>query len=399
MAFDKPLEEITEADLKALIEAGTSEHKTLEYKLALPGGNDEARKEFLADISSFANSSGGHLIFGMREDAGTPVELLGIDGEGDEAILRLENIIRDGIAPRIAGVHSKAVKLATGQMAIVIHVPKSFASPHMVTYRSTSRFFARTSNGKSPLDVHQIRAAFFASETTAERIRNFRLERIGRIRARETAVPLRPGPCTALHILPIGAFGSGAKHYDVIGLKAKVPLVQQFAPLFFDFAHFVRVNFDGLLVYERDQDKKPTGFCQLYRSGIIETAEATLISAGERNGKGKEFSSLMFEVGLVKSARRLLTVLRLLDVDLPLLMMVSLVHARGYSMGTQNDFGQFATEEPFDRDLLAPQEILIESYDADVPMVLKPLIDEVWNAAGFDGSENYREGEWIPERR
>jgi hypothetical protein len=67
LALDKPVEEITEADLTALIEAGTPELKTLEYKQAPPGGGDDVRKEFLADVASFANSSGGHLIYGMGQ--------------------------------------------------------------------------------------------------------------------------------------------------------------------------------------------------------------------------------------------------------------------------------------------------------------------------------------------
>ena len=55
----KPLESITEADLRSLTENGASEIKTLEYKRSLPGRSDEEKKEFLADASSFANPAGG----------------------------------------------------------------------------------------------------------------------------------------------------------------------------------------------------------------------------------------------------------------------------------------------------------------------------------------------------
>jgi hypothetical protein len=204
VALDKPVEEITEKDLIELIDARTPELRTLDYKQCLPGTSDDKRKEFLADASSFANCVGGHLIYGMRADAGVPIELVGIPEDGDASILRLENMIRDGIAPRMA-VHSGAIKLANSRTAVVI---RSLAPPHMVTFGGTSRVYSRTSNGKYQLDVHEIRAAFLGSETTAERIRNFRLDRVSRVRVGETPVPLQQGPCTVLHIIPPSAFGS-----------------------------------------------------------------------------------------------------------------------------------------------------------------------------------------------
>lgn len=61
MAF----EAIAEADLLALISNAVSEGRTIDYKRELPGNSDGEKKEFLADVSSFANTSGGDLIFGL----------------------------------------------------------------------------------------------------------------------------------------------------------------------------------------------------------------------------------------------------------------------------------------------------------------------------------------------
>ena len=57
----KALNEITEAEILALKEAGTEEGKGIEYKRELPGTRDEDKREFLADISSFANTEGAAL--------------------------------------------------------------------------------------------------------------------------------------------------------------------------------------------------------------------------------------------------------------------------------------------------------------------------------------------------
>ena len=55
----KSIDQITEIDLKSLIDNSVIERKTLDYKAALPGNSESDKKEFLADISSFANSIGG----------------------------------------------------------------------------------------------------------------------------------------------------------------------------------------------------------------------------------------------------------------------------------------------------------------------------------------------------
>ena len=65
--ISKHIDEITADDIKSLITNSVRESKTLEYKQILPGGQDKDKKEFLADISSFANSSGGDIIYGIKE--------------------------------------------------------------------------------------------------------------------------------------------------------------------------------------------------------------------------------------------------------------------------------------------------------------------------------------------
>lgn len=99
MSLDgKPLEAVNENDLQALIDNQVREGKTIDYKESLPGNTDSDKKEFLADVSSFANAAGGHLLLGIKEEAGLPVEISGLQGiNADAEILRLENTIRSGL--------------------------------------------------------------------------------------------------------------------------------------------------------------------------------------------------------------------------------------------------------------------------------------------------------------
>src|SRR3989304_94634 len=100
--INKQIDKIELKDLEQLRINAVSEGKTIEYKGKLPTNSDMDRKEFLADISSFANASGGDLIFGISEENGSPKSIDGAEIENvDEEIRKYENIIRDGIEPRI----------------------------------------------------------------------------------------------------------------------------------------------------------------------------------------------------------------------------------------------------------------------------------------------------------
>ena len=50
------LNEIVESDIRELKDAGIQEGKTVEYKRELLGTRDDEKREFLADVSSFANT-------------------------------------------------------------------------------------------------------------------------------------------------------------------------------------------------------------------------------------------------------------------------------------------------------------------------------------------------------
>src|SRR4051812_46354373 len=96
LAFDQ----IGEAHLQALVDAGVPEGVLLEYKRESYGRADADVKEFLKDVSSLANTSGGHLIIGMDEVGGVATALVPLQGiDPDKERQRLENLARDGLEP------------------------------------------------------------------------------------------------------------------------------------------------------------------------------------------------------------------------------------------------------------------------------------------------------------
>jgi len=85
----KSIDQIDISDMQALIDNEVGESKTIEYKSELKIDLGDDRKEFLADITSFANADGGDILFGIKEDAKTnlPTELCGIEMEIDTPII------------------------------------------------------------------------------------------------------------------------------------------------------------------------------------------------------------------------------------------------------------------------------------------------------------------------
>lgn len=391
-----PIDEIGEANLEGLIEDSVAEGRDIDYKLKLPGSMADDKKEFLADVSSFANAGGGDFVFGVDESGGLPTALTGLDDDLDAAMLALENSIRDGVSPRIQGVRSQPVPLGNGRRALVLRVPRSFARPHVVTFRNHWKFFTRSSNGKHQMDVDEVRAAFLGSEAIAERVRLFRAERLGRIVSGEAPAIVEGKAKAVVHLAPLSAFDLPA------------PLVDLDSPALHDLLHpisfpgQVRHNFDGVISEAAmGRETAIVGYAQLFRSGVVEAADSYVVHA---QNKDAQIQSIYFEESLLDAAEKHLELLARLGVESPVLVMLSLVGVGGYRMATRGP-GAEHWGHPIDRNDLVVPESVVEGGPvigrAGVERLMRPMIDSVWNACGYVGSPNFGDdGRWSnPARR
>lgn len=385
-----PIDEIAEADLKGLVDQ-ERERKTIEFKRDRIGDSDGKKKEFLADVSSFANAAGGHLIIGMAEKGGLATELVGIsvDGDkevlnGDQEVLRLEHMIRSGIRPRIMGLETEAVSLSNGNVAIVIRTPKSWNPPHQVVFQNTFRFWGRGSNGKHPLDVDELRSIFSLSETAADRIRNFRFERIARIDAGETPVPITDDPKLCFHLIPLSAFAAA----PMMELRRFTENPAAMVPGERPSTH--RHNIDGLVVHYSEK-ARADWYTQVFRNGIVEHVSCVLISEKE----GIRFLvAKHIENYLIKYCRKLLPLMAAAEISPPTVALLTLTGFSGVIFVTQGVYGT-DSGSAIDRDHIFVPTALIESYSVPVEQALRGAFDAMWNASGWDGSPFYDvEGNW-----
>jgi hypothetical protein len=269
-----PLSEIHQGHLQRLIEGKASETRDIEYKRDTYGNSDKDHGEFLADISSFANASGGDIVIGMDAKSGAPIALRPLEIDVDAEKIRLESIARSGLQPRIFGLEVHVVPIDSGA-AIVVRIPRSYNQPHRIVRQGSGqqRFYARSSAGKYEPNVDELRQLFTTAPQLAERIRDFRLERIARIVANDAPVELLDERILTLHIVPFSAFDTRLS----LPLGAQRQLYADFPPIRSSQAADFRINVDGLLTLSNAerQTQKQRGYVQLFHNGIVEGAASS----------------------------------------------------------------------------------------------------------------------------
>jgi hypothetical protein len=263
-------DDLSESDLSALIDAEVPEGLLVDYKRDAYGRGDADVKEFLKDVSSFANTAGGHLIIGMDETGGIPTKLTALTTTDlDEELQRLENLARDGIEPRIAGLRIRAVPISSGGFVIVLRIPKSWNPPHRVSARNTNRIYGRNSAGAYEFSIDELRVVFTSAASALDRVRAFRAERLAKIDSGEAIVPLaKDNGRLVLHLVPISAFGVG----NQIDLERARAVQQLLWPL--DSSGLSpSINFDGFCNVCYGGDGQCWSYTQVFRTGAIEAAK------------------------------------------------------------------------------------------------------------------------------
>lgn len=153
-----------EADLKRLIQDKVQENIGLDYKVAAAlGMQDSVKREVAKDVSAFANSGGGVLVYGMAEDGHIPTAIDPVDPNVFPKEW-LENVVISNVQPRVDGLHINPVRLTdanAGRIAYVVTVPQSYTAHQAADYRYYKRF-----NFQSvPMEDYEIRDAMNRGKT------------------------------------------------------------------------------------------------------------------------------------------------------------------------------------------------------------------------------------------
>jgi hypothetical protein len=280
----------------------------------------------------------------------------------------------------------QAVTVAGG-FVVVVRAPQSWAGPHRV--KSNQHFFTRENGRKRQLDVPEVRGLFLRSDNQAQRVRDFRTERIGKLMSGEGPHRLIPGALLIGHFVPTQA-ALGTVQVDPI------PYMQQRAlPVLSTTVPFSRVNADGALAVRNPRPEGTHGYSQMFRNGYFETVKVYPYGDAARVGLG----SLAYEEQFIAVLRLLRAEYVHLGIGTEMTCMVSLLDADHVELGFDRHRYMLDDHQGFfDRKTLVLPDVLLPA-DLSPEQALKPVFDLVWQSAGMERSANYNAaGDWAPVR-
>jgi hypothetical protein len=382
----KELQDISATDIVDLIKIKRKEDQEIEYKQKLP--NESEIKEFLKDVSSFANASGGDIIFGIAEEkdennqnTGMPKEIIGLPGINiDQEKLRLLNIISSNISPRITAQIQPVEDFAEGPL-LILRIRKSWRPPHMIYPNKDPKFYTRDNNGKRPLDIEQIRSAFLLSETIEEKILNTRNYRLSKVVSGDTPVLVDKDAKVIIHLMPFESFYRRSQ----IDLSAVKSLGSDFIQPVRASGYDARFNFEGFVTYLGYDCNNPSvnqTYLQFMRNGIIESVESRSLAFNKPH-----ISILALQDTIIKAVARFVEIEKKLDVPPPFIIFISFLGVKGYTLEVPNAFPDMMNEI-VNNDLLLP-DILIEDYNDSIKEKMRPSFDAIWQAGGWDRSYSW----------
>jgi hypothetical protein len=134
-------------DIQTLIDAAQRESETLEYKEAMGPFDEQLKNEVGKDVSAFANSSGGVLIFGVSCVAEDPTRPQSISGINPKNIESFDRIVNSNVRPIIEGIERKCLP-SDKPRVMAVYVPQSDRSPHQT---SDGKYYHRSGTESRPM--------------------------------------------------------------------------------------------------------------------------------------------------------------------------------------------------------------------------------------------------------
>ncbi len=307
----------------------------------------------------------------------------------DEEVRRIQDILLHQAEPKLPGVLVQAVSVTEegkSGYVLIVRVPQSWAAPHRV--KTNQHIYVREGLRKRPLDIPELRAAFVRSENQAQRVRDFRSERLAKVLANLTPTALMSGPQLVVHVIPTQA---------ALGLVQIDPLPysrgESYIPLMnIDNGNAAKLNFDGAYaIYKNHEDKVET-YTQVFRQGYFESVwilkqweqspEFVLPGVGYERAINNFLSKVRRQLNLCGLNEEVAVFLSLLQADHVVL-----------TGPPECGFGP-KTFNYFDRTSLLLPDVLIP-VDMTPGRGMRPAYDLMCQSAGMEGSRNYGDdGEW-----
>lgn len=162
---------IIEEDIRQLISLKVEESIQLDFKQAESlGKNGKKKLEIAKDVSAFANSAGGYIVYGVKENNHVADSLSFIDGN-EITKEWIEQVIQTRIQRKIEALKITPVRFDNDieKSIYVISIPESSLAPHMT---SDKRFYKRYNFESVQMEEYEIRNLYNRKDRTKLMINN-----------------------------------------------------------------------------------------------------------------------------------------------------------------------------------------------------------------------------------
>ena len=144
---------ITKEQISELVADGVRENVNLDYKSVGALTNTPYHKEEISkDVSGFANSAGGIIIYGVSENKHVPQ-----DFDGNSSIVAkkewIEQVINSNIEPRISGINVETITINDEHSVMIVNVPIS----HTAHQAKDRRYYHRYGSETLPMEDYQVK--------------------------------------------------------------------------------------------------------------------------------------------------------------------------------------------------------------------------------------------------
>ena len=163
----KTLEEWDIPIIEDLLLKGYYEAEFFDFKEMLPDSRDEKNKERLKkSCCAFANSGGGFLVFGVKDDKALPAHdrIVGMDTSlpsNKDFPEHFGNYPANCMPSILWDFRNPPLRLNTGKVIHIVHIPQSWNAPHAFGSREEGwQFYKRTNKGNEGMSYEEVRLLF-----------------------------------------------------------------------------------------------------------------------------------------------------------------------------------------------------------------------------------------------
>lgn len=177
-----------------------------------------------------------------------------------------------------------------------------------------------------------------------------------------------------------------SKEYDLSNIDYNQILLN-LSPIYsYSWNH--RRNFDGFLTFSGKSKEDSDSYVQLFRNGIIKA-----LYTDKDTSETETIDITWLEKQIINNTKQYIQTLGYIEVSPPITISIIIKGVKGWIFKTDISKSIFGRKIPIDRDVLELPSVTLNNFNDRLETTLRPALDTLWNAAGYEKSMNYNEND------